>query len=328
MENKRVVTLLKPDGSELTSFDFPTHLSQVPLTRFIDFIVQTRAMEDDEPTSVITVMAKSVSAFLGIDVHQILSASAGVFGTSSDAYEGTISALYGNIIKLIGEFKPDLVPVDFSFEYLGEKYEVPTIIKQQIEGEFILPDLSLAEVIEVAEITRFKQQATQNRGDSDGRLMKKINDMVAQQIKINGGTDPNGQLSDAGQKVYKSEVEKRGDPDGSLMLTYYLKTLAVLCRKPGEQLPFEESVREFWIQNRTYHFLQMDAATALTIDFFLTSISKSYEERPGAVGFLKDRCFVLVAATRLKKEKRLKKRSTTPRKYTKRLVGVNSSSHS
>lgn len=315
-------TLQKPDGSDLISFDIPTALSEVTLTRFINFIIESRALDDDEPATAITVMAKAVSAFLDVDIHSLLTASAGALGAPNKSFSSSVSQLYGYIVKMISEFKPTLMTPEFSFQYQNATYSVPTIVKQAIDGEFMLPDLSVAEVVEVAEVARFKQQVTANRADPDGKLLKKFNDMVAAQIKENAGLDTDGYLTRAGERAYKSEVENIGDPDGSLMLTYYLKTLAVLCRQPGEQLPFEDSVREIWIQNRAFHFMNMDAATALNVDFFLTNISASSEQKPVAVGFLKNHCFAVVAATRLKKRKRSTKPSTIPRKFSKRSVGV------
>lgn len=315
-------TLKKPDGTDLISFNIPDDLSEVPLTRLINFIVESRDLDDDKPATAITVMAKAVSAFLDVDIHTLLFASAGAFNAPVKSFSSSISSLYGHIVKMIGDFKPALMTPDYSFDYQGETYSVPTIIKQAIDGEFMLPDLSVSEVVEVAEVARFKQQVTANRADPDGKLAKKFNDMVAAQIKENHGLDTDGYLTKAGERLYKSEVERLGDADGSLMLTYYLKTLAILCRKKDETLPFEDSVREMWIQNRAFSFINLDAATALNVDFFLTSISESSEQRPAAVGFLKNHCFAVVAATRLKNVRRSTKPSTIRRKFSKKSVGV------
>lgn len=313
-------TIKKPDGNDLISFDIPSNLSEVPITRFIDFLVESRALDTDEPATAIVTMTKAVSAFLGVDMVTLLSASAGVFQTGPQSFAGSISQLYGHIVKLIGSFKPSLMIPDHVFQYQGEDYHVPTIIQQAIGGEFALPDLSVAEVIEVAEVGRWKQQVVQQRADPDGKLLKKINDIVAAQIKESGG-DPGGLYAKAGDRAHKQEMEAAGDPDGSLMLTYYLKTLAVLCRKPGEQMPFDDSQRELWIQARAFHFMQMDAATALNVDFFLTSISESSDQRPVAVGFLKNHSFAVVAATQLKNVRRSRKPSTIRKKSLKRSVG-------
>ncbi len=264
-------------------------------------------------------MAKAVSDFLGIDLQTVLTASAGVFNASEDAYTGAVSNLYGYIVKLIKQFKPQIkTSISEAFEYRGEKYFVPGIVRQAIEGEFTLPDLSVAEVIEVAEIARFKQYVTAQRGDKDGTLRKRINDLAGDEIKANQGKDPGGKIAAAADKVYRMEVERAGDPNGSLAFTYYLQTLAVLCRRKDEQLPFEDSIREQWIQNRASYFQDIDAATAMEADFFLTSTLPYSEERPRAVGFLKNLSFVVVAATQLKKGKRSTGRFRTRKKRSKR----------
>lgn len=311
-------TLKKPDGTSLLVFDIPSNLSEVPLSRYIDFLIHCREFDETNATG-ITTMAKAVSEFLGIDLQTVLLASAGVYNATEDAYTGAITNLYGYIVKLIKEFKPQVkASIAEAFEYRGEKYFVPGIVRQAIEGEFTLPDLSVVDVIEVAEIARFKQHVTSQRGDKDGTLRKRINDIANREIKDNHGKDPGGAIAKAADKVYNMELERAGDPNGSLAFTYYLQMLAVLCRKQGEQLPFEDSVREAWIQNRAFYFQEIDAATALEADFFLTSTLPYSVERPPAVGFLKNLSFAVVAATQLKKGKRSTGRLRTRKKRSKR----------
>lgn len=311
-------TLKRPDGGTLIAFDIPERLSEVPLSRYIDFLIHCREFDDTSATA-IAVMAKAVSAFLGIDLQTVLSASAGVFDAGERSYSGAVSNLHGYIVKMIREFKPEIKSASAAaFTYKGQQYFIPTIIRQAIEGEFTLPDLSVAEVIEVAEISRFKQQVTQTRGDRDGVLLKKINDLAAKQIKENGGKDQDGEIAKAADKVYRMEVERAGDPDGSLSYTFYLQMIAVLCRLPGEQLPFEDSARESWIQNRAYYFQDIDAETALNLDFFLTNTLPFSNQRPVAVGFLRNHSFAVVAATQLKSAKRSSGRSRNRKKPIKR----------
>lgn len=314
-------TLKKPDGSPLITFDIPMNLSEVPLNRFIDFLVESRELSDIELNTAIATMAKAVSSFYGVDLATTLQAAAGVFDAGQSSFADSISTLYGHAIGLIGGFKPELPNADHSFEYKGERYMVPTIIKQALAGEFMLPGLSVAEVVEVAEIQRFRNQTTQLRGDRDGQLRKRFDDMVSETVALAGGTDENNTIKEAGDKMFAMELERAGDPDGSLALTYYLKTLAVLCRRENEQLPFEDSKREIWMQDRAVHFQGIDAATALTTDFFLTNISEYSVERPPFVGFLKNLSFATVAATAIRSATRLKGRSAIRNKRFKRSVG-------
>lgn len=316
-------TLKKPDGSPLITFDIPMNLSEVPLSRFIDFLVESRELADVEMNTAIATMAKAVSSFYGVDLATTLNAAAGVFAAGQSSFADSISTLYGHAIGLIGNFKPELPQPDHVFEYKGERYMVPTIVKQKLQGEFMLPDLSVSEVVEVAEIQRFRSQTTQMRGDKDGQLRKRFNDMVAETVELAGGIDENNEIKTIGDRMFQMELERAGDPDGSLAFTYYLKTLAVLCRRKNEQLPFEDSKREIWIQSRAVHFEEIDAATALTTDFFLTNISVFSEEKPPFVGFLKNLSFATVAATAIKSATRLKGQSTIRNKRSKRSVGGN-----
>lgn len=311
-------TLKRPDGSALMTFDIPTSLADVPLSRFVDFLVESRELDDVDPSAAIATMAKAVSSFYSVDLATTLNAAAGVFDGGQESFADSISTLYGHAIQMIGRFKPEMPTADNVFVYNGEKYSVPTIIKQALENEFTLPDLSVAEVVEVAEIARFRNQTTTTRGDRDGVLRKKMRDMVDETITLAGGTDPDGIIAANGEKLFRMELERVGDPDGSLAFTYYLKTLAVLCRKNGEQLPFNDSEREIWIQKRAAEFQAIDAATALTTDFFLTNISQSYDQKPLAVGFLKNLSFATVAATVIRNANRLKKPSRIPKKRFKK----------
>lgn len=304
-----------PKGKEVVSFDFPSNLTELPLNRLVDFLVECRRLDDDDPGTAAAVMAKAVSAFTGIPIYEALKAQSGIYGVAS--YEHSVSQIFGRAVKMIGDHKTTLLtPETASFLYMGEHYHIPVILQQAIAGEVILPDLNVIEVIEVAEINRSKKQVTELQGDPDGKLRKKITAMFEEKIKENG--DPGGKHSVEAEKMVRDEIEKAGDPDGSLMYTFYLKTLAVLTRKAGEVLPFEDSVREVWIQNRASHFQNIDAATALSVDFFLTNTLHSSEERPGVVGFLKSQCFALVAATSLKKGKRSTNRLRTARRSLKK----------
>ncbi|MGL4638108.1 MAG: hypothetical protein ACRCVX_00010 [Shewanella sp.] len=311
-------TLKKPDGSDLVTFDIPSDLKEVKLSAYIDFLIHCREFDETEATAIAT-MAKAVSAFLGVDLEKLLQASAGLYNAPESSFSGSIMSLYGYIVKLIGDFKPQVKGRHSeAFTYKGEKYYIPGIVEQAIKGEFILPELSVMEVIEVAEITKWREGATKNIGDRDGALRKKITELAGMQIKENGGNDPDGKIAAASDKLYKMELERAGDPDGSLAFSYYLRTLAVLCRKKDELMPHKDSEREAWIQQRAAHFQDIDAATAMEADFFLSSTLPFSERRPAAVGFLKNSSFAIVAATRLRSEKRGNAQLSSRKKRSKR----------
>jgi len=321
----KTAQILKPDKTVLLEFGIPGSLHDVPLSRFIDFIVESRPlMTEDEATAIVT-MTKAVAAFYDINANVLFDAAAGL-DVRNDSFAGSVSALYGYATKLIADFNPDLPTTDGgkSFTYKGAEYTIPPIVEQAIAGEFILPDLSVGEVIEVCELSRFREQTMTTRADRDGALRVKFDKLVNEKIAALGKSASNDQLTaitDAGAKMYREQIEIDGDPDGSLMFTYYLKLLSVLTRLDGEKLPADDSTRESWIQNRAAHFQDIDAATALNVDFFLTDISQSYDNGRRVGGFLKSRCFAVVAATRLKNAKRLNGRRNTRKKFSKRSGG-------
>lgn len=95
------------------------------------------------------------------------------------------------------------------------------------------------------------------------------------------------------QRVSQAAIQK-GDKDGSHLYGYYLRLLAVLCRKDGEKLPvFDDQVQVF-IDNRASHFKRLDAGTALDIDFFLASLMQPSEVTKASIGSLVNPAFDLV----------------------------------
>lgn len=309
--------LKKPDGEILVRFEIPSTLSELPLNRFVDFLVECRKMDTDAD-NVAEYTCRAVSAFTGFPIDKIIFAQYETF--SEPGLIDSVARIFAHALKLLSEAKGTLVSPDQAvFEYAGDNYRIPVILQQAIAGETILPGLSTIEVIEVAEVHRFKKQVTENTGDPDGRLRKQVNRIIEEQVRESG---LRADLSPAFNKLKILEVEKAGDPDGSLIFTTFIKTLAILARKDGESLPFNDSEREAWIQNRAVHFSKIDAQTALNIDFFLTSILRNYENETPVAGFLSRQSFAVVAATRLKSAKRSTGRSRKPKKPLRRSAGV------
>lgn len=310
-------TLKKPDGSILTSFDIPSTLSELPLNRFIDFLIECRNMDSDAD-NVAEYVTKAVAAFTGFPIDQVVVAQYETF--TEPGLIDSVAKIFAHAIKLLSNAKGTLLtPEQAVFTYKGERFRIPVILQAAIAGETILPGLSTIEVIEVAEVHRFKKQVTDIQADPDGKLRRKVNKIIEEQVIEYGLTiDLSGQF----EKVKALEIEKAGDPDGSLLYSTYLKTLAILARKDDESLPFKDSERESWIQNRASFFADIDAATALNIDFFLTSILRNSENETPVAGFLSRQSFAAVAATQLKKGKRSTGRSRTPKKRLKRSAGA------
>lgn len=310
-------TLLRPGGAVFLEFDIPAHLGELPLNRFIDFLVECRKL-DGEDVNQVEVITRAVGAFTGAPIADLVKTTFESY-TENGLFD-SVSKVFAWALKLIGEAKGELVtPETSGFFYKGEQFFIPVILSQALAGEVILPGLTTIEVIEVAEVNRFKAQVTQQRGDPDGRLKKKVFDLFAEGVSTYG--DQGGQADKRSRQVYATELERVGDPDGSLLFTNYVKTLAILCRKEGETLPVTDSEREAWIQNRAVFFSDIDARTALNVDFFLTSSLQNSENDLPVAGFLSRQSFAVVAAISLKNAKPSKDKRRTAKKFLKRSAG-------
>lgn len=306
-----------PGGATVIEFDIPSTLKELPLNRFIDFLVECRKMDEDADNAA-EYVCKAVQAFTGFPIADVIYAEFESY--SADGILDSVSRIFSYALGLIGNAKGSLMTAQNAvFKYKDEEYRIPVILQQAIAGEVILPGLSTIEVIEVAEVHRFKKQVTENRGDPDGKLRKKIRGMFEESVKEFG--DPEGKIAKRQAGFEANELEKAGDPDGSLLFTTYLKTLAILSRKEGESLPVNDADREAWIQNRASHFSEIDAGTALDIDFFLTSFLPNYEAGRLVAGFLRGQSFAATAATLLKKGKRSTGRKDTAKKSLRRSAG-------
>lgn len=309
--------LKKPGGEVLIKFDIPSTLSELPLNRFVDFLVECRKMDEDAD-NVAEYTCRAVAAFTGFPIEKVIESQYETF--SEPGLIDSVARIFGHALTLLSKSKGTLLtPESAVFQYKGEKYRIPVILQQAIEGETILPGLSTIEVIEVAEVHRFKKRITDSRADPDGKLRKRLQRLIEEQVRANGSSlDMTKQFE--GFKTL--ELEKAGDPDGSLIYTTFLKSLAILARRDDERLPFNDSEREAWIQNRALHFSEIDAQTALNIDFFLTSILQNSENVTPVAGFLSRQSFAAVAATQLKNAKRSIGPLTSRKKHFGRSAGV------
>lgn len=90
------------------------------------------------------------------------------------------------------------------------------------------------------------------------------------------------------------------DPEGSHLYSYYLRLIAVICRKEGERFPiFDHDVTRF-IDERVAVFSGktsgqvISAGIALDIDFFLAAIMRDSKQTRTYIGFLINRAIDLV----------------------------------
>lgn len=310
-------TLKKPGGEVLIKFDIPSALSELPLNRFVDFLVECRKMDEDAD-NVAEYTCRAVAAFTGFPIDKVIESQYETF--SEPGLIDSVARIFGHALNLLSKAKGTLLtPETAVFDYKGEKYRIPVILQQAIEGEKILPGLSSIEVIEVAEVHRFKKRITESNADADGKLRKRLQRLIEEQVRASGVSVDMSKTFAGFQSL---ELEKAGDPDGSLIYTTFLKSIAILARKEGEKLPFNDSDREAWIQNRALHLAEIDAQTALNIDFFLTSILQNSENVTPVAGFLSRQSFAAAAATRLKNAKRSIGPLTSRKKRFGRSAGV------
>lgn len=264
--------------------ELPESLSEVPLNRYIDFLTENEAIGNPEENQILAV-AKCVGCFLGVDLPQLLRAEVGdVFQKEYKGLDGGLSSLYGYIATLVGQCKPQLRSQESAvFEYKGERFQIPLILQQAIAGDVLLPDVEVVEAIEAAEVQR----------------------VTFQSLK--------------GIEVTPETRDKRG----SLFYSMYLRLMATLLRKEGERLPIQEAERERWINDRALFFQEIDAATALDLDFFLRGILTNLEESPQCVGFLSLRSLDLLVAISLKRGRHSPGHKTKMRRSLKKLAGNN-----
>ena len=303
--------LIKANGENLAEFNLPASLREVPLKRFIGFLVKSRSM--GEPgTNPAKVMAEAVSEFLEYPLSEILEARVG--DNTVKGLDGTLRQLYGYIIDMIGNQRGKHRDANTAaFNYEGVDYFIPFVSEQAIAGEAHLPDLSVIEVIEAAEIQRYTQAKIDYDGDPDGSLKKKIMDLAAvESIDLPAGDARREKIKQAAENIAQEETERMGDQNGSQVYSMYLKMLAVLAKKKGERMPLEDAAREAWISERAAHFRNISAADALDVDFFLHNISSRSGKSLPLVGFLSRQSFAAVAETRLRKEPHL----TRPQRKT------------
>lgn len=129
-------------------------------------------------------------------------------------------------------------------------------------------------------------------------------------------------------RVYEDMNKTDDDAQGNRAFARYLRTLAVLLRKPGERLPTEPGDRERFIQERMVEFQGIDAKTAVDVDFFLLNTSTLSEKTPPLVGSLTLPLFALAQTILPQNAPRGKKPSPTKKLFRPELVGTRSLSRS
>lgn len=251
----REVDIKRRDGSVIATIDLPDSLAEMPLLSYINFKVAVRDSRK-EGVNEIAVMGKALSEFTGVKVHELLQAELGP-GDPAEAMTGAIAPLFNYLLDLIGRHETKLRgPDSFRVTYKGEVYCIPQVLYDAATGQPHFEPLTLLEGVEVAEYKRLSE------GPEARATTRKS---LAEQMGVD-----------------EAEVPE-GDIEGTVWFSEVLTTLAHLLRKEGEALPLDDMERERFIQGRKAHFQQIDAATALDVDFFLLSGSLSLGE-VGSIG--------------------------------------------
>ena len=88
------------------------------------------------------------------------------------------------------------------------------------------------------------------------------------------------------RRVVRNRIAKEGDDEGSLWYSEYLNLLAVLFRKEGERLSLDDRERSVFLDQRAMFLQEIDAGTALDVDFFLTQSLLATNQTAYLVGSL------------------------------------------
>lgn len=268
------IKLRKPDGTIIAELPAYRSLYEVPLNRYIDFIKAEEPLHDKEKleageVNVARVLAKAVGEFFGVSITDAMQAH---YGQIDDLPSGGLQSLYVWIANLVGTFKRTIrEPHNCYFDYKGERYKIPIIGRQTLSALPLLPDLETWQMVEAYEIRR----------------------------------------------IAKRQIDATKDPDGSGLYSYYLQLLAVIAlkvtdtfrgvvegavqyeaeqaKKEGrEVVPIGEAQIENFINTRALHFAEIDAGTALDVDFFLAGLMRPSEVTGAAVGTLSNHATGLV----------------------------------
>ena len=112
-------------------------------------------------------------------------------------------------------------------------------------------------------------------------------------------------------RLSEVSVKERPNEAANIRFTTYLKMLAILARRDGEILPVNDAQREQFLSQRLAHFQDIDAQTALDVDFFLHSTLRNWNATHEIAGSFIRRLFALAVETQSWKGK-----PTTGRKRT------------
>lgn len=263
---------IKGEHGIIAEVMIPSSFRDVSLSQYISFSKEAALIREDGHNYIVQ-MAKAVGEFTGVDLHELLSANIGDMYGDTEGLDGSLRALYSYILKIVSEYKPQLMtPETAGFEYKGELFQIPVILQNTLGGLPVLPNISVLEAIECFEV----------------------------------------------QRISTANIDETGDENGSILFTYYLRMLAILCRKPGEMIPVSESERERFFNERSKYFKEIPAGVAMDVDFFLSNTLLQLGKTHHAIGSLLLQNFVHGVEIKRQKLTHGKKRLRTMNQRSKR----------
>lgn len=156
------------NGETIAEFGIPSGLAELPLNRYVDFLVETKRLR--EGANYVDCMAKAVSAFYGVDLVRVLESQIGDLSNAEPGdFDGTLSTLFAHASKVAAAFKPGMMTPDTAtFTHKGSTFKMP-YIAHALLGEPILPGIETIEAIEAAETQRLATaEIGKEQGDPDG----------------------------------------------------------------------------------------------------------------------------------------------------------------
>jgi len=262
----------------------PETMRELPLNNYVAFL-----SEAQKPGNEVRQLCLAVSEFYAIDIE-----------TVEKLQFEDVQVLFKYAVDVVAKFTPGTKKdEDCTFTYKGEMYTIPRMLPPVLAGATeIPPTLQTIDAIEIQEVIRLNKAETEN-------LLKKYN------------TDFEG-IKDAAIDDYEA-VGKAFDRRRDIIYSQNLRMVAILTRRNDEPLPVNDIEREKWITERAVHFKDIDAATALEIDFFLHGILIPYKKTLQTSGILLLQTFALLAAMQQQykpKPVRIKGQSRTGKRYS------------
>lgn len=262
--------LKSTDGNVIATFPVPQTLYELPLNRYIDFVKELDK-QDDDGRNAIACISRAVSCFYDINLEAVLSAQFAEGDTvAMDSHLMVVKQMYGNAAGLIDK-------------HIAEMTRTPKINVENQQFDFCGQTFTIPTI---------GVRALSN-GSIESILppLSTIETIEAAEV----------------HRIADQLITDNDDPDGNYLYAKHLKTCAVFCRKPGQNMPIDDREREQFILSQADFFGGnnpqkeiISAGTALDIDFFLTPFSGRYANQNTVVGFLFRRSLALVLEALLK----------------------------